>query len=362
MSDLQWKDLVEWLMQIQSQKAYFLAGLFVVLVAVKKIFEKLPATYIEEKIRRTSARVAWGFSYPIRIKEGREITHKLKGNIKSIEERIGDVFPHPNLERTKLLGPMSKGDDEGIIRPLEDSNKIQLNIKHKDKKQNYVNAVRNLVEDWYTNKIVDYTPDSMREAINLHIERKLLADISENVLEHFITYFQRSSLEESEMTKTYHLMLGELKRKGFFFGIFIREVLNLVRRLYPEHTNNGIIREIKRFTNYLTKIVSKFSDGPLDFCGEWLNTSIVLVAARTNRHFKNFKPYLKAVNVALNKGIDHIYLTGIGRNIGFVRELAQNVTKEIKQLSRIEIFREEYKVKYQGEDKKRVCIPFEVPT
>lgn len=229
---------------------------------------------------------------------------------------------------------------------------------HENHDDNVVNAISHYVRTGVLHTGKRYLPEKVKEAINLALVKKILSEESENhtSLEHFgIKTLNPSLNSDSEVKKSFSI-IQRMEEKGLFTRILLREIRMLGKKLYPSEPSDIVLRETKKFFEFLEPFACHERDGDItdwNFIDRDIQIGIMYVAKREKLNTEGLEPYIKRVKNKFNQGCKKIYLFGRrANNIQAIKELVNVVQAQDKNVkSRIE----KYDDIFSGEKLPAVC-------
>lgn len=116
---------------------------------------------------------------------------------------------------------------------------------------------------------------------------------------------------------------------GYFSRIFLTEVKHTGDKLLGTIPTPIIQEELRNFADFLRVITNKNpeEDVPLVFQGARVKVYVLLVAKRKTISLHGIAPYVNAVRIGIQRGIENIYITGWGND--FVRNVI-DIKKEVE--------------------------------
>ncbi len=122
--------------------------------------------------------------------------------------------------------------------------------------------------------------------------------------------------------------LDLLAGKGYFTRIYLRQLKLLGDKMYPSTPDNLTATESRNFADFLERIASKGKGidvpGGLTFSGSKIRVSVLLVARAETLEMYGLQRHRRRIELCRNRGIDYVYVCGIGRqNILLAEHLAK---------------------------------------
>lgn len=229
---------------------------------------------------------------------------------------------------------------------------------HENHDKNVVNAVTHYVKTGVLHTSKRYLPEKVKEAVNLALTKKILSEESENstALEYFGTQDLNPSLEcDIELKKSFSI-IQKMEEKGLFTRILLREIRLLGKKLYPSEASDVVLKETKRFFDFLEPFACHEKDGDIvdwNFIDKDIQVGIMYVAKREKLSTEGINPYMKRIRGKFNQGCKKIYLFGRRRNNIQAIEDLLHILKS--QDSKIKTRVEQYDDIFSGEKIPAVC-------
>jgi transcription antitermination factor NusA-like protein len=156
----------------------------------------------------------------------------------------------------------------------------------------------------------------------------------ELAIPYFFEYVLEPASEEDPALLDNLNRLDRIDNAGFFDRVFLREIKHLGDKVYPALPNQRIWDESKEFAEFLGIIAEKERGvdvpGGLMFPGSRIRTSLMLVARSWTRAV-GVRPYLRRIQIDLNRGVEHMYVFARSKaNISLAEEvISETINKDM---------------------------------
>ena len=279
-----------------------------------------------------------------------------------------DIRSKINLASQKMNkqaeGTITKGvsivwvDEENIESSLREG-KVIIRMKHySNQDRNTVNAISHYVKAGVINMGKRYLPDTLQDAVNLSITKKILSEEGEGGTS--CDYFSLNTLEPAlksseELTRNFEIT-ELMEEKGLFTRILLREIKVLGKRIHPLQPSGSVLHETKSFFEFLRPFASHI--GGSDDIQEWqfvrnnIKMGIVYVAKSEVLGIEGIIPYKNRIEEKIRKGCQRIYIFGRGKyNIDAIEKLTKIIQKENAEIK----IRNERYTDLRGERVAAIC-------
>jgi len=204
-----------------------------------------------------------------------------------------------------------------------------------------------------------YINENVVKAIDFTIVKKIFVrEGRHDALQIFVEEIFDPETEKTPDVKKYCTTMENLDARRLFTRVLLREFLELGAEAYLEVPAESIKEETKKFVEFLEKIATKERgvDVPLNFEGNRIRTSLILIARPEVGDLHGIDPYLNAVKTCVEKRINSIYILAAGQlNITAAKLVAQQFehSEEIKKIEE-----REYKIRLGDKHIKDLCLLF----
>ena len=207
---------------------------------------------------------------------------------------------------------------------------ILVMCPHDAQEKNIVNATLAFIRKgtlWKARGYIDY---KVEKGVDFTLAKKIFCqDQSCDCLDYFTEMIVIPELKKSPELRGLIGKMETLDNSGLFTRIFLRELYRFGFK-FPRTATEKDFRETKDFAEFLFRIAEKGRDKevPLDFEGETIKVSIVLVARREKAIAMDVGPYNKAISFILDRRIRTIYILATGSNIILGEKISAKLKKE----------------------------------
>lgn len=203
-----------------------------------------------------------------------------------------------------------------------------------------------------------YIDHKVCQGIDLAITRSILvAEDSPGALDIFIEDILHPIISQDEDFAELYIVMESMDDSGFLTRILLREFMELGRMLYPKSPSDDLKEETRRLVKFLSDIARKdIEDVPLEFRGKMIHLNVVLVARSWKLEQHGLRPYVNRCKESAKSGADAVYICARGDNVSAAKEMASLVSQVRIGLQRRK--GRSYKVKFRGEVKRAIVIPF----
>jgi len=260
------------------------------------------------------------------------IKNDIEGTLNSFKEKIDAEAPgllpfSAKLEWVKEENPDSlyeKYHDKIIIRMRP----------HGDQARNLAYATYYYIKCGLIPESRLYIEDKNNRAIDYVMTRKLLWELREKrALDYFMGEFVQKEADLDEELRNYIILLQTLDNRGMFTRIYLSELKELGRKLYP-NVSESARTDVQQFNDYLKKIATREpgEDIELTFRGKHIKTHFLLIAKPETYLLYESVPYLKHVKENLEAGVESFYVLARGANILIAERVVADILKEIPEV------------------------------
>jgi small subunit ribosomal protein S1 len=203
-----------------------------------------------------------------------------------------------------------------------------------------------------------YLDGKVSKSIDFTITKKMLSELENTeALDYFLAEVVQPESNDAEL-RTYLTIMESLNEDGVFTRIFVRELVELGRKLYPRYDQEAC-EGTRKLTRFMKKIAERKKGERNDLCfrEKWIKLAIMLVAEKEKFFNMGTKPYKQWAEVIAEKGYATLYVLAGGIMVG----PASMVIKELEKSPKLEMVGSEtYIGKHEGELKKKICGVFKV--
>jgi hypothetical protein len=215
---------------------------------------------------------------------------------------------------------------------------------------------------------------SLQLAIDLNLIKCLLAQIrNKGALDYFFSYEYTPQLGGNAAAKGWNDQITILDERGMFTRILLVELEDFAKRVHGMPPRLFMAGEVEGLVTFLHRIATKQFGQlvPLEFQKAYIRVGIIIVAT-TYKLLRSVEPYVKAMNVLLNKDFFSIYMIAFDKEwLGeadpqsydmFQQQLTQLSTEFDKGTMAIKEFDVEYYcIDQDGNRRKARCARYRAP-
>jgi hypothetical protein len=306
---------------------FFGFGLTFLLVFIYLIIFKM------EVLEKFASKILAGFYWVGSGVQKKQISKDIRSDIlkvsKEMSKEIEGIAPYDL--KIKWIKDM---DRDTFI----ENNKIIIKMNPFDNKvKNKVYALHQYIEHGLLSDIKIYFDESVIKSLDAAVVRKLLIILDRDGLKYFDNNYLNKILKDEE-NKIIFNQLTKLDSTGMLSAIFIKELIEKGRYMYPQAPDECLRIESRQFLTFLYDIANK-EPGEyvnLAFTGEYFNVSIMIIAKSEVLHNAGQFPYIKRAKNSLNSGITTIYLLADSRNkCVAARKIAENLKRNNPNINEI---------------------------
>lgn len=233
------------------------------------------------------------------------------------------------------------------IRPLEDQDK------------NLLNGIYYFFRETVFPETKEVIPLIPRRAASLHLARRTISDHHPYALPDFETDFLEPAIQDHETMPFYIDNFNRLDSRGFFTGVYLREISSLAKRLRFSAQRSEISNELTEICQQIALFIQEFPKAPDNL---WVrksaNSSYALLLVARPVAWRRVDTYVnKAVEYAADK-IERLYVLGANEEKDFVQRSINAITVQTRyELQEIFELYKDYRGKPGG-----VCAIFSLAT
>lgn len=224
--------------------------------------------------------------------------------------------------------------EENAESILEKNNIIIRMNQKSTMKENYIKAVHSLVTTGFLAKSRKYVNKTVMDASDIFMMKRLIIKGYHSAESLFDNTILKDYIERDLEIKELLDSIIALDRSGFLFPILINEYQKIGKLMFPREEDECLLVESKSFLLFLKNIANKEKDEWVDLEFEQNYFSIRCVLA-VGMPYLNKHEINRRINQSIRdtrKGINTIYILGLGRKSQFAEELAKNI-----QMSNLDI-------------------------
>ena len=176
-------------------------------------------------------------------------------------------------------------------------------------------------------------------AIDLAYMQKLANKLGNHGKIVFKKYFLEPEIETNPSINELLKQLNKIDSFGIFTTIFINELEHIGEGIYADSDKSDKTNDIFQFVKYLTTIADREIGEEIELChlNDSFKVGTILLAKAHIASKKGLIPYLKRLNINLDKGCDSIYIVAFPPAFSFLRKFT-NVVKNNERINLEGIF------------------------
>jgi transcription antitermination factor NusA-like protein len=280
-------------------------------------------------------------------------------NIESTINSVGGLFDQsaPDIMPYPMKISWAKTSDE-LDTSLRNGEIIVTMQYSANRERNLVISTLAYLRKGLLPRARSYVDKTLMKATDFTVAKEVFNKSSlDMAIPYFYDHFLEEASEEYPTLHEYLSILDKINDADFFDKIFLREIKHMGDKVFPALPNQKIRDESKGFAEFLEIIAEKEKGvdvpGGLMFAGSRIRTSLMLVARSWTRII-GVKPYLKRIEIDLNRGVEHMYvLARSERNI----ELAEEVIRQAIDLGKLRVLdKYKYRQVVSNSEQPATCI------
>lgn len=165
--------------------------------------------------------------------------------------------------------------------------------------------------------------DTFEKSIDLVVLKKLSVKLGRHGKLTFKRYFLDPETELDSQIGNLIIKLESLDTHGFFVPIFLNELEQLGEGLYADNDYADYSEQILYFLEYLLSIINREigQEISLEYYNPPFKVSAIMLAKANRADTQGLAPYLKRLNINLDKGSEAIYIISFPPAFDFFRRL-----------------------------------------
>jgi len=197
-----------------------------------------------------------------------------------------------------------------------------------DQDRNIANAALAYLSKGLLPRTRAHLNSELRQAIDYQTAKLMLDHLrGSGASQFFVQQILEPALSRSERLQHFTQMTSDIAAQGQFTRIYLSELAELGSRLTGLLRSYRVAQEAESFLGFVHGLRDK--SNPLDFRGQYLNVSVLLVAEAGKLREEGIAPYLRRLRQFLRAGTPGIYVCGMGDvNVDGVRRIAQRAKRQ----------------------------------
>jgi hypothetical protein len=209
---------------------------------------------------------------------------------------------------------------------LRDNKVIVRMNHHRNQARNFLNAALSYVTTGLISYARHHLDSIVLRALDFTMVRKILTENKRNTaLQLFYEEVYEPEKTREPSIEKYHSTMDALDEQGLLTRLLLREFSDLGLKMYQRAPNDAVKEETRRFVEFLDKIATKEPrvDVPLDFEGDKIRSSIILIARPEIRRQKRITPYITQILKCVKNGANTIYVCARGKSVPIAKDVAK---------------------------------------
>ena len=197
-----------------------------------------------------------------------------------------------------------------------------------DQDRNIANAALAYLSKGLLPRTRAHLNSELRQAIDYQTAKLMLDHLrGSGGSQFFVQQILEPALSRSERLRHFTQMTSDITAQGQFTRIYLSELADLGTRLTGLLRSDRVAQEAESFLGFVHGLRDKST--PLDFRGQYLNVSVLLVAEARKLRDEGIAPYLRRLRQFLRAGTPGIYVCGMGEvNVDGVRRITQRAKRK----------------------------------
>ena len=311
--------------------------------------------------------LTWVF-YPEKIEKWAILLHKFFAYVSEKHERkyIAKHIESKINTHTEKLCSECKGalpysikikwmKIDNVESELREGKLIVKMENHRNQSKNFAYAVREYVPNTLIPKARRYVEPTLMEGIDYTTSKGILSDDT-RALSYFADIAEKDFDAKPELKQVVD-ELDTLHRQGCLTRIILSEFAAL-SKLYPSDPDKRIHQETVDFQKNVLEFATKEPEEDVDtrFNRKNMQVAIVPIARLSKLLTVGTRPHLAFIDRTIKEGINRFYVTAVGVNIPYAKELSETLmeTRGFRKLSE-----DEYTGIYREKRRKMYCACLE---
>lgn len=257
--------------------------------------------------------------------EKEAISFDVENAVNEVIEFIQPELPFGWIPKTKI-----EWVEKENFAEIND-NEIILRLKPlKDHDYNLLNGVFNLFSSTLFSVTRSIIPEDIRVSSAMKLTHRTILENRVFLLNKFEDEFMEPIVKENPSVATYMGKYDIMDNKGFFTGVFLREIDEISMKVRFNEKRSGIGKEINNVIDHITNFISKINKAIADEVdwhrfGEVTNYGYLLVAKPVP--WREVKTFVNRAKQEKEIGIDRLYVMGAQKEIKFVKDVINQISK-----------------------------------
>jgi len=195
--------------------------------------------------------------------------------------------------------------------------------------ENFVNAMMGFVSEGLLHKERGFIDRRIMRAADISIVKKIIIATSESSLKYFNDNILHKLVDEDEELKEFVIEIAKIDGNGMFTNILLNEFMKAARKTFPDY-DESLIAESREFLGYLLRVAEGIyrSSTERTFNRAHFKTMICLAAKDETYNERGLEPYVKGIISSINRGIETVYIFGLGNKVSIAKDIARAIESE----------------------------------
>ena len=149
------------------------------------------------------------------------------------------------------------------------------------------------------------------DAVDLNLVRNILREVGDRkILDWFFSNEYKPRVAQNPKMSEWSKCIVEIDERGLFTKIFLVELDAFAKRIHGMPPRPYMVGSIEGLVRFLYRISTKQlgQDVPLDYLRAYIKIGVLLVAQTSKLLEQGIEPYVKAMNIRLEKEFDSVYI------------------------------------------------------
>lgn len=326
----------------------FIGGAVLVLTFLKLLLDVIPKlnSFRSYVYRSISGRLKY------RALEKRAIASNIEEVINNSVSFLQKELPVAWISKAKIDWVR-----EEIPEELEEEELILRIRPFDDQDQNLMNGIFYFFTKALFRGIKEVVPHLPRKAAVLQLSRRTISKNHPYALSDFERRYLDTAIELDEEIAYYLGHYNTMDSRGYFTGVYIREVADLAERVRYSPLRSQIVDELREIVNQIASFIKQYPNHPdeLWYRKSEISSYAFLLVARP-LPWRRVDTYVNKALYRANNDIERLYVLGADQEKSFVRKVIGAIAKRT-EYSLLEVF--EQNKDYRGESG-GICAIFDL--
>lgn len=219
----------------------------------------------------------------------------------------------------------AEGDD---IKSFFDDDCVVIRIrKSVDPNENYVNIIYQFVSSGLLKNRTQYFDAQIMEASTLLLTQKIISFSKPAANSLFISDYYKPAIENDSLVEEDFDKLRRIDCNGMFFNIYLNELVKAVATIDGQIPDPCLIAESSELLRFLYNVATREPNEAMEmtYTGVYFKIGIMLAANDVTLEKNGWGGHFRYAKTLLEKGLETIYIFGIGRKSNVASKIAYAV-------------------------------------